>query len=222
MNNQRKLGIKLRKYDRICPITGYREDSIKVGSPVIVQTDRGVEFGEIVSLAQGYTRALARDVRLKKVLRYATAEDLAKEKEIQEKEARFFPEASQKAKEYDPGLRLINLEILFDFSHAVVYYRLKEGRKVPNLRELARELAHIFGCRADLRQVSPRDEARLFGGLGPCGRNLCCSTWLEKPKHVTVRMVKDQGLAMSPTKTAGVCGRLMCCLEYEHEAKPKR
>ncbi|MDD4179217.1 MAG: regulatory iron-sulfur-containing complex subunit RicT [Candidatus Margulisbacteria bacterium] len=219
MNEHLKLGIKLRKFNRICPITGYREESIKIGSPVIVQTDRGVEFGEIVSYARGFPRALSRDVRLKKVVRYATAEDVEKEKELTALESRSIAVAGQKAKEHELPIRVINIEYLFDNSRVIVYYRSGDGEKAPNLRDLSRDLAVSFSARVDMKQVSPRDEARLFGGLGACGRSLCCSVWLDKPKHVTVKMVKEQGLAMSPTKTAGVCGRLMCCLEYEHEKK---
>ncbi len=213
MTENLKLGIKLRKFNRVCPITGYREESIRVGSPVIVQTDRGIEYGEIIESK----RSLTRDVRLKKVVRYATAEDVEKEKQITEMEAKSFGAAAQKVKEYELPIKIINLEYLFDTSRVVVYYRAGEGGKAVNLRDFSRDLSVTFSARIDMRQVSPRDEARLFGGMGPCGRPLCCSVWLEKPKHVTVRMVKDQGLAMSSAKTAGVCGRLMCCLEYEYE-----
>ena len=211
-----KLGIKLRKYNRICPITGYKEESIKVGSPVIVQTDRGIEYGEIVSFARGYPKTLSHDVKLKKVVRYATAEDVEKEKSIEEMETKGYVTAVQKANEYELPIRIVNIEYLFDTSRAIVYYRANEGKKAPNLRDITRELSTAFAARVDMRQISPRDEARLFGGLGPCGRGLCCSVWLEKPRHVTVKMAKEQGLSISPTKTAGVCGRLMCCLEYEH------
>lgn len=215
---QLKLAIKLRKFNRVCPITGYKEESIRVGVPVIVQTDRGIEFGEIVSYLRGYPRALSRDVRLKKVIRYATMEDLEKVKNLSALEAEALKKAVDKVKEYSLPIKIINLEYLFDTSRVIVYYRVEEGVKVPNLRELTRDLSTLFSARVDLRQVSPRDEARLFGGYGLCGRPLCCSVWLEKPKHVTVKMVKDQGLAVSSAKTSGVCGRLMCCLEYEYSS----
>ena len=219
MSEQQKLGIKLRKFNRVCPITGYREESIKVGSPVIVQTDRGNEYGEIVAFVRGYPRALSRDVRLKKVVRYATAEDVAQEKEVQAMETQALTTTVQKVRDYGLPIKIINIEYLFDTTKAIVYYHLGEGEKNVNLRDLTRDLSVSLSARVDMRQVSPRDEARLFGGMGPCGRPLCCAMWLEKPKHVTVKMVKDQGLALSPTKTSGVCGRLMCCLEYEYEKK---
>lgn len=219
MSESMKLGIRLRKYNRVCLITGYKEESIRIGSPVIVQTDRGTEYGYIIELTRGAPRLISRDVRLKKVSRYATAEDVAKEKTIAAMEERALSVAGQKAKSYDLPIRIINIEYLFDTTRAIVYYRLGEGKKAPNLRDYSRDLSTELSARVDLRQISPRDEARLFGGLGPCGRTLCCATWLEKPKHVTVKMAKEQGLSISPTKTAGVCGRLMCCLEYEQEKK---
>jgi cell fate regulator YaaT (PSP1 superfamily) len=219
MTEHLKLGIKLRKFNRVCPITGYKEESIKIGSPVIVQTDRGVEYGEIISFTRGYPRALSRDVRLKKVIRYATAEDVAKEKELTGREETSYNETVAKVKQYELPIKIITLEFLFDASRLIIYYHAGEKEKNLNLRDFTRDLSTLLSARVDMRQVSPRDEARLFGGRGACGRSLCCSVWLDKPKHVTVKMVKEQGLAMSPTKTAGVCGRLMCCLEYEHQKK---
>lgn len=211
------LAIKLRKFNRLCPITGYKEESIRVGAPVVVQTDRGIEFGEIIAFARGVPRTLSRDVKLKKVIRYATAEDVKKADEIPEMEEKGIKVATQKAKEHELPIKIVNMEYLFDTNRAAVYYKIEEGKKVKNLRDLSRDLSSTLKARVDLRQMSPRDEARIIGGLGPCGRPLCCATWLEKPKYVTVKMVKDQGLAISPTKTAGVCGRLMCCLEYEYK-----
>jgi len=216
---KRQMAIKLRKFNRVCPIAGYKEESIKVGAPVIVQTDRGIEYGEIVEYRHGLPRVLARDVKLKKVIRYATAEDAQKISDVPRLEAEGAAVASQKALEHELPVKIINLEYLFDTNRVIIYYKVAEGKKVRNLRDFSRDLSNNLKARVDLRQISPRDEARLYGGLGPCGRALCCSVWLEKPRHVTVRMVKDQGLAISPTKTSGVCGRLMCCLEYEHEKK---
>ena len=213
------LAIRLRKFNRVCPITGYKEASIKVGSPVVVQTDRGLEFGEIVAYQKGLPKALSRDVKLKKVIRYATKQDLAKVQTLPEKESQALRTAGEKAKEHELPVKIVNVEYLFDSNRVIIYYKVQEGKKVKNLRDLTRDLSSSLSARVNLKQVSPRDEAKLFGGFGPCGRSLCCATWLEKPRHVTVRMVKDQGLAISPTKTSGMCGRLMCCLEYEHEKK---
>ena len=216
MSEQAKLAIKLRKFNRVCPITGYKEESIKIGAAVIVQTDRGVEFGEIVNYMQSFSRVISRDVRLKKVIRYATAEDVEKAGTIPEIESKAFIAAVQKAKEHELPVKIVNLEYLFDTDHVILYYRVNEGKKAPNLKDYLRDMASSLSARIDIKQLSPRDEARLFGGLGPCGKPLCCSVWLDKPKHVTVKMVKEQGVSVSPTKTSGVCGRLMCCFEYEH------
>jgi cell fate regulator YaaT (PSP1 superfamily) len=213
---KQQLAIKLRRFNRICPITGYRETSIKVGASVIVQTDRGVESGEIVAYSRGLPKGLSHDVKLKKVIRYATQQDLEKVNSLAELEAKALAVAAEKAREHELPVKMIGAEYLFDVTHVTLYYKAKDGENVKNLRDLTRDLSSSLAARVTLRQVSPRDEARMSGGLGPCGRQLCCSTWLEKPKHVTVKMVKNQGLAISPTKTSGVCGRLMCCLEYEY------
>jgi cell fate regulator YaaT (PSP1 superfamily) len=218
-HDKHNLAIKLRKFDRICPITGYKEESIKIGAPVIVQTDRGVEAGVIQDFPLGLPKALSRDVKLKKVLRYATPHDVEKINSLTELESKALLVAGEKVKEHELKMKIVAVEYLFDTTRAIIYYKVPENDKTKNFRELARDISSHLGARIDLHQISPRDEARIMGGLGPCGRSLCCATWLEKPRHVTVRMVKDQGLAISPTKTAGICGRLMCCLEYEHEKK---
>ena len=215
----RKLAIKLRKFGRICPITGYKEESIRVGAPVIVRTDRGEEFGNIVAYMRGLPKAIAKDVRLKKVLRYATDEDIATASGLTQIEDEALLLAAKKVKEYELPIHIINVEYIFDKSRVIFYYKVGEGKKIPNFRDFGKDLAKVLGIKVDLEQVSPRDEARILGGLGPCGRPLCCAAWLEKPKHVTVKMVKDQGLQISPMRTSGLCGRLMCCLQYEHEGE---
>jgi len=213
--------VELRKFKRLCPIIGYKQDSIKVGAAVIIQTDRGIEFGKILELKRGSSQQ-SRDVKLKKIIRYATAEDLEKVKALPELEQKAFQIAQQKAKEHELPLKIIDSEYLFDVNRAIIYYKVVDGKKVKNMRDLSRDLSSALKARVDLRQVSPRDQARFIGGLGSCGIKLCCSSWLEKPRHVTVKMVKEQGLSLSPTKTSGMCGRLMCCLEYEHEKKDIR
>lgn len=217
MEENKKLAIRLRKFRRICPIAGYRKESIKIGAPVIVQTDRGIEYGEIVKYDRGVPKAFSREVKLKKVVRYATAEDAKKVSDLPGSESRATLAARQKVVEHELPIKIFDVEYLFDTNRVFIYYKVQEGKKVKSLRDLTRDLSSILKARVDLRQISPRDEARLFGGMGICGRELCCSRWLDKPKHVTVKMVKDQGLALSPSKTSGVCGRLMCCLGYEHE-----
>ncbi len=216
-----KMAIKLRKFGRLCPITGYKEEAIKVGAAVIVQTDRGTEFGEIISFPRGIPKKIAKDVRLKKVLRYATDEDIKSESELPGKEREALAIAQNKVNENEIHIKVINAEYIFDRSRLIFYYKTEDEKKSPNLKDLKNDLTKALQVRVDLRQVSPRDEAMMIGGLGPCGRPLCCSAWLEKPMHVTVKMVKDQGLQISPAKTSGLCGRLMCCLQYEYEGGVK-
>ena len=220
-DEHKRLAIKLRKFKRICPITGYRDESIKVGCPVIVQTDRGIEFGEIIEYTRGLPQTSSRDVKLKKVIRYATQQDMEKVKALPRLEAEAIAAAQQKVKEHELPIKIINLEYLFDTNRVIIYYKTDGRKKISNLRDLARDLSSTLKARVDLRQMSPRDQARIMGGLGPCGRGLCCSLWLEKPRHVTVKMVKEQGMSLSPTKTSGICGRLMCCLEYEYDKKTR-
>lgn len=217
---ENKLAIKLRKFNRICPITGYKEESIKVGSSVIVLTDRGEEFGTIISFAKNAPKANG-DVRLKKVIRYATEEDMKTVKELDRKEDEAFKIASEKAKEYELPMKIVGIEYLFDTKKLNLYYKIDKTGKNPDLKSYKKDISQILKAEITTRLVTPRDEAKFIGGLGPCGKDLCCISWLQKPKHITVKMVKDQGVQISPTKTSGVCGRLMCCFDYEYECGQK-
>jgi len=216
------LAIKLRKFGRVCLITGYKEKAIKVGALVIVVTDRGEEIGQIIAFDKGLPRSVSQDVRLKKVLRYATEQDILSARELPAREEEALKFVVEKVKEYELKIKVANVEMIFSGQRIIFFYKVEEGKKAPNLRTLSRDLASQLKARVEFKQISPREEARLQGGLGPCGKGLCCATWLEKPKHVTVRMVKEQGLSLSPLRTSGMCGRLMCCLAYEHEGSPKQ
>ena len=207
----------MRKFGQICPIGGYREEAIKLGAKVIVETDRGLEAGQIVSFERGFPKNLTRDVRLRKVIRYASAEDLRRIEGLDEKEEKAMRTAMQKVREHELPLKIINVEYLFDDKKIHFYYRVIEQKKSLNTRELTKDLAATLGAKVDMHLVSPRDEAKIIGGLGPCGRALCCVAWLDKPRHVAVKALKEKGIAISPTKTSGICGRLMCCLQYESE-----
>jgi cell fate regulator YaaT (PSP1 superfamily) len=210
------LAIKLRKFYRICPITGYKEESIRVGAPIVVETDRGIEYGQIVSLLLEQIRRGPHDVRLKRVLRYATVEDVQQAQGLTSKEEEAMNLAVAKVKEYEQPVKLIGDEYMFDASRIIFYFSIGEGKKA-NLRELTRDLGSVLKTKVDMRQINSREVARLMGGLGPCGRLLCCASWLNDFPHVTVKMVKEQGITLSPTRTSGMCGRLLCCLKYEYE-----
>jgi len=216
---ERKLGIKLRKFNRICPISGEDSFSLKLDSHVVVLTDRGEEFGAVVMTNSKSYGKTASDVHLKKIIRKATAEDQRLADSLEQREEEASKIAMQKAKEFEIPIKVVGVESLFDTSRMAIYYRLVKENKIPDIKPLKKELSNIFKAEVTMRSVTPRDEAQLIGGLGPCGKALCCTTWLHKPKHITVKMVKDQGVQISPTKTSGVCGRLMCCFTYETSDK---
>lgn len=180
---------------------------------VIVETARGVEFGECVT---GPKLVKEEDIvsPLKNVIRKATEEDVAghNENKIKEKEA--FDICMQKILEHELVMKLIDVEYTFD-NNKVIFYFTADGR--VDFRELVKDLATIFRTRIELRQIGVRDESKMVGGLGPCGRPLCCSSFLGDFVPVSIKMAKEQNLSLNPTKISGICGRLMCCLNYEQE-----
>jgi cell fate regulator YaaT (PSP1 superfamily) len=165
---------------------------------------------------------MTREVRLRKVVRYATDEDIKKIEELDAKEENALRIATAKIKEHELPIRMINLEYLFDISKLHFYYRVTDQKKTLNIKDFTKDLATSLNAKVEMHLVSPRDEAKLIGGLGNCGRSLCCASWLDRPRHVTVKSLKEQGLSINPTKTSGVCGRLMCCLQYELDGKPEK
>ena len=186
----------------------------KKDEEVIVETSRGIEFGYV---AQSNYEIRDEDVvePLKKVIRSATDEDretLAKNKE-KEKEA--LKICQEKVAEHKLEMKAIDVECTFDRSK-ILFYFTADGR--VDFRELVRDLASVFKTRIELRQVGVRDEAKLLGGLGICGRPFCCSSFLDDFQPVSIKMAKEQNLSLNPTKISGTCGRLMCCLKYEQEA----
>ncbi|MFT8888788.1 MAG: stage 0 sporulation family protein [Ethanoligenens sp.] len=184
------------------------------GDHVIVETARGVECGEVVMPA--------REVEdehivqpLKSVLRSATVEDLQRVKENMRKEKEAFRICLKKIAEHGLGMKLIDAEYTFD-NNKVLFYFTADGR--VDFRELVKDLASVFRTRIELRQIGVRDEAKMLGGLGVCGKPFCCSTFLGDFQPVSIKMAKEQGLSLNPTKISGTCGRLMCCLKFEEEA----
>lgn len=186
---------------------------ITTGNKVIVETVRGVEYGEVV--------VGPKDVEddqvvqpLKKVIRIGTERDtqIAAENKRKEKEA--FSAAIKKIESHNLDMYLVDVEYTFDGSK-IIFYFTAEGR--VDFRELVRDLAGVFRTRIEMRQIGVRDEAKLLGGIGPCGRILCCTSFLGDFAPVSIRMAKDQNLSLNPSKISGLCGRLMCCLRYEQE-----
>jgi len=186
---------------------------LNTGDAVIVETIRGIEYGIIVL----DKRDLSEDklvMPLKKVLRKATEEDRLTYEENKKKSIKAFDICKQKIKEHSLPMRLIDVEYTFDMGK-IIFYFTTEGR--VDFRELVKDLAAIFKTRIELRQIGVRDEAKMIGGVGTCGRVLCCNCFLGEFEPVSIRMAKEQNLSLNPTKISGICGRLMCCLKYESE-----
>jgi len=180
---------------------------------VILETARGVELGEVVV---GPKEVSEQEVvaPLKEVIRKATEKDLEVYQENKEKEKDAFEICSKKIESHGLDMKLVDVEYTFD-NNKIIFYFTAEGR--VDFRELVKDLASVFRTRIELRQIGVRDEAKMIGGYGPCGISLCCSTWLGEFDPVSIKMAKDQGLSLNPSKISGVCGRLFCCLKYEHE-----
>lgn len=186
---------------------------IKKGDSVIVETIRGIEFGEVVT-GPKFIKEEEIISPLKKVLRIATNEDKQKNQGNKKKEKESFDICLKKIAEHKLNMKLVDIEYTFD-NNKVIFYFTAEGR--VDFRELVKDLASVFRTRIELRQIGVRDEAKMLGGLGPCGRPLCCASHLGEFYPVSIKMAKEQKLSLNPSKISGICSRLMCCLNYEHE-----
>lgn len=184
-----------------------------LGDKVIVETSRGVEYGEIVI---GPRDVPEEDIiaPLKDVMRKATSEDEEKVKQNRKEAQRAEVIAEKKIEKHGLEMKLIDVEYTFDKSKLIFYFTA-DGR--VDFRELVKDLASVFRTRIELRQIGVRDEAKMIGGLGPCGMSICCSTFLGDFDPVSIKMAKNQNLSLNPIKISGICGRLMCCLRYENE-----
>lgn len=184
------------------------------GDRVIVETSRGVECGEI-ALENKIVKDDEIVSPLKPVIRQTTDEDIKKVKENKEKEKEAFKICEQKIAKHKIDMKLIDVEYTFD-GGKILFYFTADGR--VDFRELVKDLASVFRTRIELRQIGVRDESKMIGGLGICGRPFCCNTFLGEFQPVSIKMAKEQGLSLNPVKISGTCGRLMCCLKYEQEA----
>lgn len=186
---------------------------IKIGDHVIVETARGIEYGYVVlgNREVDETKVIP---PLKPVIRMATDEDRAIEAKNKEKEKEAFKICQEKIKKHNLEMKLIDAEYTFD-NNKVLFYFTADGR--IDFRELVKDLASVFKTRIELRQVGVRDETKIMGGIGICGRPLCCHSYLSEFIPVSIKMAKEQNLSLNPTKISGVCGRLMCCLKNEEE-----
>ena len=187
--------------------------NIKEGLDAIVETVRGVEFGTIVLPIKELEESEL-TVPLKDVMRIATDEDREKNIENHEKAVEAFSICKEKIIKHKLEMKLIDVEYTFD-NNKILFYFTADGR--IDFRELVKDLAAVFRTRIELRQIGVRDETKMMGGIGICGRCLCCKCHLSEFQPVSIKMAKEQGLSLNPTKISGVCGRLMCCLKYEQD-----
>ena len=187
---------------------------MKKGDMAIVETARGVECGEV---AMENREIEDKDIvhPLKKMIRKATQGDLKKVEENRKKERHAFEICEKKILDHKLEMKLVDVEYTFD-NNKVLFYFTADGR--VDFRELVKDLASVFRTRIELRQIGVRDEAKMMGGLGICGRPFCCTSFLGEFQPVSIKMAKEQGLSLNPVKISGTCGRLMCCLKYEQAA----
>ena len=185
-----------------------------VGEKVIVETARGIECGEVaISNRQIKDEGIVKP--LKTVMRVANKDDLRRIEENKVKEKKAFKLCLEKIEKHKLQMKLVDVEYTFD-NNKILFYFTADGR--VDFRELVKDLASVFKTRIGLRQIGVRDEAKMLGGLGICGRPFCCSSFLGEFQPVSIKMAKEQGLSLNPTKISGTCGRLMCCLKYEQNA----
>ena len=206
------VGVRFKKAGKIYYFDPVDID-IKLGQDVIVETARGLEYGMIVI----EPKAVAKEdlvSELKPIIRIADQKDKQHYTENKEKIKEAFSICEEKIKKHELDMYLIDCEYTFD-RNKLIFYFTAEGR--IDFRELVKDLAAIFKTRIELRQIGVRDEAKILNSIGPCGRPLCCSTWIGEFMPVSIKMAKEQGLSLNPAKISGVCGRLFCCLKYEAE-----
>ena len=206
------IGVRFRNVGKVYYFSP-RELDICVGDHVIVETARGVEYGFVVLGPKEVDDSKVIQP-LKEVIRIATPKDDAREESNRKKEKEAFEICQKKIRAHNLEMKLIDAEYTFD-NNKMLFYFTADGR--IDFRELVKDLAAVFKTRIELRQIGVRDETKILGGIGICGRPLCCHTYLSEFAPVSIKMAKEQNLSLNPTKISGVCGRLMCCLKNEQE-----
>ncbi|MBS4210779.1 stage 0 sporulation family protein [Bacillus sp. FJAT-50079] len=206
------IGVRFKKAGKIYYFDP-GEFPIVINDYVIVETARGIEYGKAVT---DIKQVSEHDVvlPLKKVVRLADQKDQLNVEENKQAAMQAHVVCNEKISEHQLDMKLVDVEYTFD-RNKVIFYFTADGR--VDFRDLVKDLASIFRTRIELRQIGVRDEAKMLGGIGPCGRMLCCSTFLGDFEPVSIKMAKDQNLSLNPTKISGLCGRLMCCLKYEND-----
>ena len=207
------IGVRFRQAGKIYFFAPGKYEDIETGQHVIVETARGVEYGHVVlGIREVEDKKVIQP--LKAVIRIATPEDDEREARNRRKEKEAFQICLEKIHKHELEMKLIDAEYTFD-NNKVLFYFTADGR--IDFRELVKDLASVFKTRIELRQIGVRDETKIVGGIGICGRPLCCASYLSEFIPVSIKMAKEQNLSLNPTKISGVCGRLMCCLKYEED-----
>lgn len=207
------IGVRFRQAGKIYFFAPGKYEDIETGQHVIVETARGVEYGHVVlGIREVEDKKVIQP--LKAVIRIATPEDDEREARNRRKEKEAFQICLEKIAKHKLDMKLVEAEYTFD-NNKLLFYFTADGR--IDFRELVKDLAAVFKTRIELRQIGVRDETKILGGIGICGRPLCCHTYLSEFAPVSIKMAKEQNLSLNPTKISGVCGRLMCCLKNEQE-----
>ena len=206
------IGVRFKKAGKVYY---FDPDGIwpRPGDNVIVETARGVEFGEVVTGSRTVNDAQIVSP-LKKVIRVATEEDVRRAENNERREKEAFQICQERIARHKLDMKLVSVEFTFD-NNKIIFYFTANGR--VDFRDLVKDLASVFKIRIELRQIGVRDEAKMLGGLGSCGRQICCGAFLGDFQPVSIKMAKEQNLSLNPTKISGQCGRLMCCLKYEQD-----
>ena len=207
------IGVRFKEGGKVYYFDPNR-NKLRLGDVVIVETSRGIECGT-VAIANKEVSDEEIVHPLKKLIRRATKDDMRRLEENKRKEKEALKICEQKVAEHGLEMKLVDVEYTFDNSK-ILFYFTADGR--VDFRALVKDLASVFRTRIELRQIGVRDESKMLGGLGVCGRPFCCSSFLGEFHPVSIKMAKEQGLSLSPTKISGTCGRLMCCLKYEQDA----
>lgn len=206
------IELKIREYGPVV-YTKVSSEDFRVGDYLILEQDRGLDYALVVSVLNSLPD-MSDTKLIKKVVRRATEQDLNQIEQNRQKAREAENTCLGKIKEHNLPMKLLGAEYTFGLSK-IIFYFTAEGR--IDFRNLVKDLAKIFKVRIELKQIGVRDEAKLFGGIGPCGRKLCCSSFLKNFEPVSIKMAKDEGLPLNPPKISGICGRLMCCLGFEYE-----
>lgn len=207
------IGVKFKGAGKVCYFDP-DEAILNAGDYVVVETSRGIECGT-VTFGNREINDDGLNRPLKKIIRPATAEDIAHLEDNRKKEEKAYGICLKKIIEHNLKMKLVTVEYTFD-NNKILFYFTADGR--VDFRELVKDLAGIFRTRIELRQIGVRDESKMLGGLGICGREFCCKGFLSDFQPVSIKMAKEQGMSLNPVKISGTCGRLMCCLKYEQEA----